>query len=378
MPVRILVQGIALAALSAGAALAQVAPTRDTVVETQLLPRAVKASVRQLAAGAPSASRDRFADVRRLIEAGRASGDPRTLGYAESLLVSWSADDPNPPTEALVLRATIEQSRHRFDAARTLLDRAIARAPGHGQALLTRATIAQVRGDHAAALSDCLRLRPLNADVAAVCAALTDAATGHNERAIGTLTIAVDRTQGAVRAWALGALAQVHEQRGAHSEAVAAYRASLAAGDDLTTRVALADLLIGQRRWSEARALLSDAAPADAVMLRRWQIARATGGGAAELEAQLQARFAEASARGELLHAREAAVFALERGEFAAALRLARQNWQAQREAADLVVLARAARAARDAAGLDEVRQWLRRTRLDDVRLRRALGGAET
>jgi tetratricopeptide (TPR) repeat protein len=353
MPVRILVQGIALAALSAGAALAQVAPTRDTVVETQLLPRAVKASVRQLAAGAPSASRDRFADVRRLIEAGRASGDPRTLGYAESLLVSWSADDPNPPTEALVLRATIEQSRHRFDAARTLLDRAIARAPGHGQALLTRATIAQVRGDHAAALSDCLRLRPLNADVAAVCAALTDAATGHNERAIGTLTIAVDRTQGAVRAWALGALAQVHEQRGAHSEAVAAYRASLAAGDDLTTRVALADL-------------------------RRWQIARATGGGAAELEAQLQARFAEASARGELLHAREAAVFALERGEFAAALRLARENWQAQREAADLVVLARAARAARDAAGLDEVRQWLRRTRLDDVRLRRALGGAET
>lgn len=383
-PHRILIHGAALAAFAAGAAAAQVAPTRDTIVESQLLPSAVKASVRQLAAASatssPSTDRlseDRFSAVRRLIEAGRATGDPRTLGYAESLLAAWPADDPRAPLEALVLRATVEQSRHRFDAARALLDRVIARAPDHGQALLTRATIAQVRGDYPAAASDCLRLRPLNIDVAAVCGALTDALTGHNERALAALNVAVRRTQGPVRAWALGGLAQVREQRGERAEAIVAYRASLAADDDLTTRVALADLLIEQRKWTGARALLAEAAPADGVLLRRWQIDRATGVEAAGTEAQLQVRFAEARVRGELLHAREAAVFELERGDTTAAMRLARENWRAQREPADLLVLARAARAARDAAAVDEARAWLRITGLDDVRLRRVLDGAD-
>jgi len=365
-------------AILTSAALAQETPSRDTVVETQLLPRTVKASVQRLAtANATSLSAtERFASARRMIEAGRASGDPRTLGYAESLLAPWPADDPRAPLEALVLRSTIEQSRHRFDAARLLLDRVIARAPDHGQALLTRATIAQVRGEYAAATQDCLRLRPLAADVAAICGALSDALTGHNERARAALRSAAARTQGAVRAWALAALAQVHEQRGERRDAAAAYRASLAADDDLTTQLAFADLLIEQRAWRDARALLASAPPADGVLLRRWLVERALGGDAQSIAAQLQSRIDEAIARGELLHARDAAVFALERGDAATALRLARENWAAQREPADLRVLARAARATNDRAAIDEVRAWMRHTGLDDARLRADLLGA--
>jgi tetratricopeptide (TPR) repeat protein len=376
-PHRILI-GSALATLVAGAALAQDPPSRDTIVETQLLPRGVKASVQRLAlANAASISApERLASAQRLIEAGRASGDPRTLGYAESLLAPWHADDSRAPLDALVLRATIEQSRHRFDAARMLLDRVIARAPDHGQALLTRATIAQVRGDYAAANADCARLRPLNADVAAICAALTDALTGANDRALAVLRVAAERTQGAVRAWALGALAQVHEQRGEPDEALRAYRASLAAGDDLSTRLALADLLIERRAWRDAQALLADAPAADGVLLRRWRVERALGGAAPPIAAQLRARIDEAIARGELLHAREAALFALEQGDVATALRLARESWAAQREPADLRVLARSARAINDRAALDEVRAWVKRTGLVDARLRAELQGA--
>jgi hypothetical protein len=69
------------------------------------------------------------------------------------------------------------------------------------------------------------------------------------------------------------------------------------------------------------------------------------------------------------MHAREAAIFALERGDAAAALRLAQENWRAQREPADLLVLARAARSGRDAAVLEDVRGWVRRTGLADTRL---------
>jgi Tfp pilus assembly protein PilF len=374
-PHRIKSLGAALAII-AGAAAAQSTPPREAVVEAQLMPRAVKASVQRLAAAGTIALSvaDSVAAARRMIDAGRASGDPRTLGYAESLLARWPADDARAPLDVLVLRATIEQRRHRFDAATLLLDRVIAREPEHGQALLTRASIAQLRGNYAAAAADCQRLRPLNADVAAICGALNDALTGNNERALSTLRVASARTQGAVRAWALAALGEVHEQRAEPRLAADAYRAALAAGDDLTTRLAFASLLIEQHAWSEARALLDGSAPADGVLLRRWQIERATGGDAAQLESQLQARFDEALARGELLHQREAAIFELERGR--AALRLAHDNWRVQREPADLLVLARAARAARDAATLDEVRTWMRRTGLDDARLRLALQGA--
>ena len=384
---------LALCAVAGAEAGAPSVPTRDTVVETQLLPRAVKASVQRLAAadGNAPAVDAALAAARRMIESGRASGDPRTLGYAESLLAPWPADDARTPPEVLVLRATIEQSRHRFDAATALLDRVIDGARPHaaglapaavapdtlGQALLTRAAVAQVRGAYAAAARDCQRLRPLNADVAAVCGALTDAATGHNERALATLRIAAARTEGAVRGWALGALAQVHEQRGEPAAAAQAYRTALAADDDLATRLAFADLLLAQRARDEARALLAEAPPADGVLLRRWQLARADGadGAAAALQAQLQARIDEAGARGDLLHAREAALFALERGDAAAALRLAQANWQTQREPADLHVLARAARAAREPAALATVRRWVRDTGLADARLRAVLDG---
>jgi tetratricopeptide (TPR) repeat protein len=374
-PRRIAFIGMALA-ICAGAGAAPVAPSRDTVVETQLLPRAVKASVQRLAAidTAPRSAAESVAAARRLIDAGRASGDPRTLGYAEAVLAPWPTDDAATPLEVMVLRATIEQSRHRFDAATALLDHVIARAPEGGptqvQALLTRASIAQVRGELQAAAADCQRLRPLHADVAAVCGAMNDALTGHNRRAVDTLRGAIARTEGAVRAWALGVLAQVHEQLGEAEAAAHSYRAALASGDDLVTRLAYVDLLIGRRAHAEARSLLADAAPADGVVLRRWQIERSD-----DLESQLQARFGEAEARGDLLHARDMALFALERGDATRALRLARANWRVQREPADLLVLARAARAAVDGAALAEVRAWLRDTGLADARVHAILGG---
>jgi len=380
-PHRITPIGAALAIL-AGAAAAQPAPARDTVVETRLLAPPVKASIRRLAGNAaPTTAAAAAAEVRRLIEAGRAGGDPRTLGLAESVLARWPAGDAATPAELLVLRATLEQSRHRFDAAAALLDRVIARAPRLpaatlGQALLTRATVAQVRGRYAEAAADCERLRALNAEVAAICSAINDTLTGRLDAAIPVLARAAAGTQGSVRGWALAALAQAHEQRGEPQAARRAYGAALAASDDLAARLALADLLLEQREAAAAERLLADAPEADGVLLRRWQAARLRGV-RTDLEARLQARFDQAAARGEPLHARDAAVFALERGDPTAALRQARDNWAVQREPADLRVLARAARAARDAQALADVRAWLRATGLQDARLQSVLAGSD-
>ncbi len=50
------------------------------------------------------------------VRASRAEGDPRFLGYAQAALAPWWKD-PEAPTAVLMLRATILQSRHEFDAA---------------------------------------------------------------------------------------------------------------------------------------------------------------------------------------------------------------------------------------------------------------------
>jgi Tfp pilus assembly protein PilF len=362
------------AALPAAAAPAA-APARDAVVETHLLSPAVKASLRALAAGAAADDpQQRFVEVRRLIEAGRAGGDPRTLGYAEALLAAWPAEAADAPVEALVLRATILQSRHEFAAARALLDRALARQPRQPQALLTRATIAQVQGDYALARSDCERLREQAPAAAAVCLAAADAATGADEAAVAALR-AVAARAAPLRGWALATLGDVRLQRGEFAAAEASYRAALADGEDLNTRSALADALLAQDKAGAAIAALREAPPTDGVLLRRWLALRAANDAAAAeaLRAELASRFAAAAARNEALHAREQAWFELEDGRPRQALLSARRNWQSQREPTDLWLLARAARAAGDRAAQGEVEQWLRRSGLNDARIRREL-----
>jgi Tfp pilus assembly protein PilF len=159
--------------------------------------------------------------------------------------------------------------------------------------------------------------------IAAICGAIKRRVDRPEQASAYAAPCRHGRTRSQV-ARALGVQAQVHEQQGERWMAADAYRAALAAGDDLTLRLAFADLLIAQRAWGEARELLADAPAADGVLLRRWQIERDSGSSsaAAELETQLKARFDEAKTRGELLHAREAAIFELERGNAATALRL--------------------------------------------------------
>ena len=87
----------------------------------------------------------------------RSEGDPRYLGYAQAALAPWWKD-PEAPTAVLVSRATILQSNHEFDRALADLDRAIAREPKNGRALLVRSTVLTVQGKYAEARADCPKL----------------------------------------------------------------------------------------------------------------------------------------------------------------------------------------------------------------------------
>ncbi len=88
--------------------------------------------------------------AQRYIEQARADSDPRYLGYAQAALAPWW-NLPQPPVAVLVLRAIVRQANHEFTAALADLNAALQREPRNAQALLTRASIEQARGEYAAA-----------------------------------------------------------------------------------------------------------------------------------------------------------------------------------------------------------------------------------
>ena len=101
------------------------------------------------------------------------------------------------------------------------------------------------------------------------------------------------------------------------------------------------------------------------------QMGSAAGAHGQELYA---ARDAAALRDGDRVHTREQAWFALDvQHEPARALSLATQNWQQQREPADVRILWRAARAAGSVAAETSLRQWLEATHYEDATLTAAV-----
>ena len=92
---------------------------------------------------------------------------------------------------------------------------------------------------------------------------------------------------------------------------------------------------------------------------------------------ELAARFDAARRRGDTVHRREEARYALAiEGDVRRALALALANWAVQREPADLRLLAEAARSAADDAALAMVDRWIEAHRLEDVTLAAIRGRA--
>jgi predicted Zn-dependent protease len=314
--------------------------------------------------------------ARRAIGAARATGDPRFLGQAQAALMPWwTAADP--PSAALLFRATLKQSQHDFDGAIKDLDRLLTREPTNGQALLTRATVLTVRGNYADAQRDCRKLARLTtALVATACIAGPASFSGDAEDAYRTLALALERAGDppGIRAWALTLAAEIAARRGDADAADTLFREAFALdARDAYLRAAYADFLLDNDRPRDVLPLLRDETRNDTLLLRLALAEQRLPEARASFEihrTDLAARFDAARARGDTLHQREEARFRLAiEGDAKGALALARENWKVQREPADLRILAEAARAASDAAAQKMVDDWIADTRLTDVTL---------
>jgi predicted Zn-dependent protease len=339
-----------------------------------------------------------------LLEQARISAQPQLYGRAESVLAPWIAR-PMVPAPLLVLEANILQQRHEFAAAIELVDRAIAQDPRSGQARLMRANVHIVTGDYEHARPDCTWLLGSGEQwTGSVCIAQVLGSTGQLERAralLERLTAAdaagqsnqrqfgqVPTGQGPtaeVLAWTLAVRADLALRAGALPEAedMLTRAVALAPASDYT-RLALADVLIARNQLAEAVQVLDTTRPSVGVLLRR-AIAqsRTHEGHTQDSLAELKERLTVSAQRGERTHLREETRLALEfphdgADDRQAALALARDNFNVQRETEDIRLFARAVVVARDPAALAILKEWLQHSHYEDIVVDQLLRSGES
>lgn len=315
----------------------------------------------------------------RYIEQSRADADPRYLGYAQSLLTPW-VSGAEPPAAVLLLRATIRQSLHDFAGAQDDLTRVLRVEPQNSQARLTAAVVHQVQGRYEEARRHCVPLvRSTGEVVAAACLASVGSLSGQAQASYELLTRVQARDAmpsagggNAERAWVLTLMADIAERLGRSAEAESHYKAAIAAAPrDLYTLGAYADYLLDRDRPREVVTLLNGERRADPLLLRLAIAEARLGLPEAALDREvLAARFEASRRRGDVVHRREEARYALSLAQDPqGAVRLAQDNWMQQKESADARILLEAALAAGTPEAARPVVDWLAATHLEDVRL---------
>lgn len=369
---RLLVMLVAGGASSAPLAAAPFTPATDTFVLAQLPAGAhhEEISARRLARGRLDVA---IPLARFYIGQARNTGDLRFLGYAEGILSPWVTQSMPVPA-ALVLQATLQQSRHEFAAALATLDRALAARPDDAQAWLTRATILRVLGRYGEAREACHQFS-LRADgsLGAICQQGVLGLNGQLRQAYAALTAV--STQGMLDpelAWRDAELGEMAVRLGREDDAERWFRENLKLSPhDFYVRAAYADLLLRQNRSAEVLVLLNRQESIEPLLLRLAIAQRQQRDPALARSLELlQAAFAAESQRGEAIHRREQARFLLDvEGKPREALATALANWTVQREPDDLLILVNAARAAgalNQASPALEFAHW---RDLEDIRL---------
>jgi tetratricopeptide (TPR) repeat protein len=326
----------------------------------------------------PAAEASNVALAGAFIDRARRLREPRYFGRAEALL-SPRATMPGAGAALRRQYAEVLQYRHEFIAAEELLGSVLRENPHDADARSMRASIRLVRGDFPGARADCAQLVTgggHHSEIGFACLAEALAGGGQFDRALALMASQQEgeaNPDPLARAYLLATRAELRE-RGADLEgAIADYLAALAlAPRDDSIRAALADALLARGNARDARGVLDIDKPSLALLVRSAALAegRERAGFASRARSWLELE----TVRGDAMHYREAAMLALLEGSPAQALDAARRNFDIQKELPDVRVLARAARAAGDAAAVESLRLWLRETGYRDSVTENILG----
>ena len=367
--------------LVGGPALAQrtepYVPERPDIV-LQRVPPATDPRVRQFerlrrdAQAYPGDATRAVALAEAYIDFGRSTGDARYLGRAMAVIEPYLAA-PTPPVTALLVQATIQQSRHAFTDARVLLQKITQRDPSSAQAWLTLATVAMVQGDYRAANEACVRLANVGGDfMGLLCTASLRSLDGRARQAYALLTMIEDpgpKAPPAIRAWIESLMAETATRLGDMAGADAHFRQALTwAPGDTFLLADYGEFLLDHGRAKDALALVAADRTSDTSFLIRVAAEKALSLPEARTDiAEMDARFAAMTERGDHVFLREEATYLLNvHYNPGRALALARQNWAVQRAPKDARVYLEAALASNDAAAATEVLAFLQASGMAD------------
>lgn len=392
VPVSTVVVLLALAALQPAFAASKVyVPTDDAQIVASVPASAALQGLNRMRAALARDPNNLSLGLRvaqRYIELSRSDGDPRYLGYAQAVLKPWwTGDQP----ELVLLRATIRQSMHEFDSALSDLKQLNRTGSADAQALLTQATIEQVLGRYNDALKTCELLRAQTPGlISDACSADARSLVGEFDayESLNARLSAEAKLDADTRGWLHTMLAEMLERQARYDEAQSHYETSVRLAPTLYARAAYADYLLMRGRPEQALKVVSieqgklpaKGAQVPDVLLLRQVLALHTLGRADLLKpalADLRARFEASRTRGQSLHGREEARLVLSvEADARQALTLAEQNWSIQKEAADTLILAQAARAAGREDVLQKIRQFVAQSGFTDLRLAVLLDGS--
>ncbi len=309
------------------------------------------------------------------IDYGRSTGDARYLGRAMAVIAPFVAQSP-PPIPVMLVHATIQQSRHFFQASREELLQILKRDPENVQALLTLSTVAMVQGDHDLANRLCVQMTNAAGNfMGMICTAALRGLSGKTDQAYALLSYVQDpgpKAPPAIKAWIQGLLADTAARMGKPDLADTHFKNALqlAPGDNFL----LADygeFLIDQKRYQDAIDLVRNDTQSDTSFLVLVTAEKALGSPKAKADmAEMDARFQSMDERGDHVFLREEASYMLHvEHDPKMALDLARQNWREQRAPKDVRVYLEAALAANAPAAAKPALDFVARTHLTDVEI---------
>ncbi len=307
------------------------------------------------------------------IERGKLNTEPRYIGLVSSYVDSYLQTQPTN-VEFKILKATLLQHDHQFDAAITLLNNVISDTPTATNARLLRASVLQVQAKYHAAQQDCYSLLGVTSHlVTLACIAQINGLTKNTLQNYNTLyTIIKQSSQNplAELSWSYDILAQLALQLGKTNLAQQHLLDGLKlAPNNIPLLNRYADLLISQKKFNKVFKLLENKNN-DFTVLLRLAIAEKNSSSNTNYKQQFLNRLHKMLATRDVTHQREIAAFYLfVTQDKSKALISAKQNWMVQKELYDAQLLVLCAISNKDKNSAKPVLDWYKHNAITDIRL---------
>ncbi|WP_372845055.1 tetratricopeptide repeat protein, partial [Psychrobacter sp.] len=282
----------------------------------------------------------------------------------------------DPDVETLMLRARALQADHKFSKAKAQLQQILSKEPTHADALLTLSSLLVVQGQFDEAMSYCTKLDDASLRVYQLaCMAQVQSMTGQLTQAKQTLSGLANLAPGldaSTARWIY--LIQADAALRSKDVPLANQVFNVMDTQTVPALMAHADWLLKQGEYEKTRLLLQDHTDKDALLLKLITAQMQLGDPNAQKNlALMKERINVWKIREENAHMREQATYALLANQIDQALLLARENWQQQRETADIVIYATAAIKAGSKKDIELLRQFMTDTQFEYPALERDL-----